>query len=142
MVAPDPNEQELSFGVQSSPGTYVLYFLKETPTGVAPASDSEPVNTYLVLKSEVRDANGSLAQAGTVTYEYCSANGRPAPSASCTTGSGRWKRWGSGSVDPYGTLFGYGSCSTPQTIGFRFKYAGSKGGIASGSSAARDFSWI
>jgi hypothetical protein len=39
---------------QAALGSYQLVFLKETPTGLAPAADAEPVGTYLVLKSEVR----------------------------------------------------------------------------------------
>jgi len=47
-VAPGA-DADVRLGVQASTGTYAIYFLKETSTGLAPASDAEPVGTYLVL---------------------------------------------------------------------------------------------
>lgn len=126
---------------QAAPGSYQLSFLKETPTGLAPAADAEPVGTYLVLKSEVRDASGILAQVGTVTYEYCWGKGDYAPKASCEGGSGSWRRHLAVRVDPIGSLVGFGACTSPRTIGFRFTYTGRGSGIASGVSQSRDFTW-
>jgi len=140
-VEPGLSANLLQARVQPPPGSYVISFLKETSTGLQPANDVEPVGTYLVLKSEVRDNAGNLATKGTITYQYCSSGGQPAPSAACTNGSGRWKRWYSGETDSVGLLVGYGSCSTPQTIGFRFTYSGRNSGIADGASAPRDFTW-
>ena len=136
-VAEDPR-----FAIQSSPGSYAIFFMKQNyPGGLIAAADAEPVGTYLVLRSEIRDNAGNLAQTGTVTYEVCMVGAEKVSSANCTSGSGTWKRWGSGSVDPIGTRFGFGSCSTPRTIGFRVKYAAKNGAIAGGVSAPRDFSW-
>jgi hypothetical protein len=141
-VAPDQSADDMRLAVQGTPGSYVISFLKETPTGLAPAADTEPVGTYLVLKSEVRDYLGNLAETGTVTYQVCSAKGNYAPSATCDSGGGTWKRFLSGSVDPVGFLVGFGACSTPRSIGFRFTYSGGRGsGIANGVSASKDFTW-
>jgi hypothetical protein len=141
-VAPGASPDDLRMAVQGTPGSYVISFLKETSTGLAPTTDIEPVGTYLVLKSEVRDNLGNLAQSGTVTYQVCSAKGNYAPSATCNGGGGTWKRFLSGSVDPIGLLAGFGACSTPRSIGFRFTYSGGRNsGIANGVSASRDFTW-
>ena len=127
--------------VQGVPGSYVISFLKETSSGLAPAADTEPVGTYLVLKSEVKDNLGNLAQSGTVTYQVCMQKGNYAPSATCNSGAGTWKRFFSGSTDSIGLLVGFGSCSTPRSIGFRFTFAGRGSGIANGVSASKDFTW-
>ncbi len=140
-LAPDGSTADVRLGIQAAPGSYVISFLKETSTGLAAAADTELVGTYLVLKSEVRDYAGNLAQIGSVTYEYCWAGGTYAPSASCKSGSGIWKRLMSMNVDSIGSLAGFGYCSTPRTIGFRFTYQGRNSGIANGVSASRDFTW-
>lgn len=141
-VAPDAGPNDLRMAVQGTPGSYVISFLKETTTGLAPTAGTEPVGTYLVLKSEVRDNLGNLAESGTVTYQVCSAKGNYAPSATCNGGGGTWKRFFSGSVDPIGMLVGFGSCSTPRAIGFRLTYSGGRSsGIANGVSASKDFTW-
>ena len=128
--------------VAAATGSYAISFLKETSTGLAPAADAEPVGTFLVLKSEVRDAAGNLATSGTVKYEYCVSKGNPAPSAVCNSGAGSWRRLMSMNIDPVGQLAGFGSCSTPQAIGFRFTFSGRSSGIASGTSQSRDFTWL
>ncbi|HYN80139.1 MAG TPA: hypothetical protein VES88_01445 [Gemmatimonadaceae bacterium] len=141
-VAPDAGYDDLRMAIQSTPGSYVISFLKGTSSGLAPTAGTEPVGTYLVLKSEVRDNLGNLAQSGTVTYQVCSAKGNYAPSATCNSGGGTWKRFFSGSVDPIGLLVGFGSCSTPRAIGFRLTYSGGgSSGIANGVSASKDFIW-
>lgn len=141
-VAPDAVPDDLRMGIQGTPGSYVISFLKETSTGLASTTGTEPVGTYLVLKSEVRDSFGNLAQSGTVTYQVCSAKGNYAPSATCNSGGGTWKRFFSGSVDPIGMLVGFGFCSTPRAIGFRLTYSGGRSsGIANGVSASKDFTW-
>ncbi|MDP9202763.1 MAG: hypothetical protein M3P26_12630 [Gemmatimonadota bacterium] len=120
----------------------MISFLKETSTGLAPAADAEPVGTYLVLKSEVRDDSGNLAQSGSVKYEYCWYQGDYAPSSSCDSGSGQWRRHMALRVDPIGSLVSFGSCSTPRTIGFRFTYSAQGSGIANGVSQSKDFTWV
>jgi hypothetical protein len=130
--------------VATATGSYTISFLKETSfsTGLAPAADAEPVGTYLVLKSEVRDAAGNLAQSGSVKYEYCVSKGDYAPSAVCDSGAGSWRRLLSMEIDPVGQLAGFGSCTTPRTIGFRFTFSGRSSGIASAVSQSRDFTWL
>jgi hypothetical protein len=129
--------------VEAASGSYAISFLKEVSTGpLAPAADAEPVGTYLVLKSEVRDAAGNLAQSGSVKYEYCVSKGDYAPSAVCDSGAGSWRRLLSMNIDPVGQLAGFGACTTPRTIGFRFTFSGRSSGIASGTSPSRDFTWV
>jgi hypothetical protein len=142
-VAPPRTPDGASLAAQTAPGTYVLSFLASTNTGLVPVADGTavPVGTYLVLKSEVRDNSGNLAQAGSVTYEYCSLQGDPAPAAQCDSGSGSWSHIMMVRVDPIGSLVGWGSCSSPRTIGFRFRYTAKGSGIASGVSLAKDFTW-
>ena len=121
-------------------GSYNLFFMIETRTGLLGVDDSAPVRSFLVLRSEVKDNAGALATVGKVTYEFCWSKGDYAPSAACETGSGSWRRLFTMNVDPIGSRFGFGSCSTPRTIGFRFTYSG-RGAIAAGVSAPRDFTW-
>jgi hypothetical protein len=128
--------------VSAAAGTYAISFLKETPTGLALALDAEPVGTYLVLKSEVRDAAGNLATSGSVKYEVCMSKGDYAPSAICESGGGSWRRLMSMDIDPVGQLAGFGYCTTPRAIGFRFTFSGRSSGIASGTSQSRDFTWL
>jgi hypothetical protein len=141
-VAPEGAPQGVSLVVKAATGSYAISFLKETSTGLAPAADAELVGTYLVLKSEVRDDSGNLAQSGSVRYEYCWSQGDYAPSSSCDSGSGTWRRHMTVRVDPIGSLVGFGSCSTPRTIGFRFTYSGQGSGIANGVSQSKDFTWV
>jgi len=129
-------------GQATAPGTYDISFLKETHQGLQSIDSTLNVGEFLVLKAEVRDSSGALAQRGTVTYEYCSLGNVKVQSSNCDTGSGRWKRLWSVSVDSVGSLFGFGACSTPRTIGFRFRYAGQNSGIADGVSASKDVSWV
>jgi hypothetical protein len=145
LVAPDASPGGVSFAaIQSLPGTYVLSFMIETSSGLGPIADgiAAPTGTYLVLKSEVRDNGGTLATVGSVTYEYCWSRGNYAPKSTCDSGAGSWRRLFSMSIDPVGQLAGFGSCSTPRSIGFRFTYAGRKSGISDGVSASKDFTWI
>jgi len=137
-----PDDVATAKPASAAAGSYAISFLKETSTGLAPATDAEPVGTFLVLKSEVRDAAGNLATSGTVKYEYCVSKGNPAPAAVCDGGGGSWRRLLSMNIDPVGQLAGYGSCSTPQAIGFRFTFSGRSSGIASATSEARDFTWV
>ena len=121
-------------------GTYEISFLKETRQGLEPIVNTLNIGEYLVLKSQVKDASGVLAEEGLVTYEYCSLNNVKVKSSECDSGRGHWTRLMSMSVDPIGSLAGFGSCSKPRTIGFRFRFTGG-GDIANGVSASRDVSW-
>lgn len=138
----DVSTQNRAAPQTAAPGTYEILFLKETRQGLQTVVDfTLNVREFLVLKSQITDSNGVPAQEGTVTYEYCERQNVKVPSAECESGAGRWKRHMSMSVDPVGSLAGFGSCSTPRTIGFRFRFDGLNGPIASGVSAARDVSW-
>jgi hypothetical protein len=141
-LAPEAPD-ELRLGVSAPQGSYVISFLIEAPGGLLPIEEgvSVPTGSFLVLKATVRDNAGNLATAGTVTYEFCWAQGDYAPKAACDSGNGRWKRHWSVRVDPVGSLMAFGSCSTPRSIGFRFTYSGKGSGIASGTSMAKDFTW-
>lgn len=132
---------QVRFANQAALGSYQIFFMIESRTGLISVDNSAPVGSYLVLRSEIRDNSGALAQVGKVTYEYCWAKGNYAPSLSCTTGTGTWRRLLAMSVDPIGSRAGFGSCSTPRAIGFRVKYSGSDA-IAPGVSAPRDFTWL
>jgi hypothetical protein len=147
-VAPDasrvgPSSQsELAANPPAAAGTYEIFFLKSTRQGLQPVLNfTLNVGEFLVLKSEVKDSNGVRVEAGSVTYEYCEVRNAKVPSSECDGGSGTWKRLMTMPVDPVGSLAGFGSCSTPRTIGFRFRYAAQGGVIASGVSASRDVSW-
>jgi hypothetical protein len=102
---------------------------------------SVPVSTEVGVVATVRSSTGELATSGMVTYEICDLNGDPAPSATCDSGTGRWKRYIFVRMDPSGfpprVAF---MCSTPHVVGFRFKYGGSST-IASGQSASADITF-
>jgi len=137
-----PDDVAMARVAAAATGSYAISFLMETSTGLAPAGDAQPVGTYLVLKSEIRDAAGNLATSGSVKYEYCVSKGDYAPAAVCNSGAGSWRRLLSTSIDPVGQLVGFGFCTTPRSIGFRFTFSGRSSGIASATSEARDFTWI
>jgi hypothetical protein len=147
-VAPDASlaglssQNELAAKPSAASGTYEIFFLKSTRQGLQPVLNfTLNVGEFLVLKSEVKDSNGVRAEAGLVTYEYCELQNVKVQSSECDSGRGTWKRLMTMPVDPIGSLAGFGSCSIPRTIGFRFTYAGQGGVIASGVSASRDVSW-
>ena len=125
-------------------GTYEIVFLKEQtspPWGLLPVVDNTlNVGEYLVLSARITDASGVPAQQGRITYEYCSLDNVKVRSAECEGGRGRWKRFWTVSVDPYGSRLAFGACSTPRTIGFRLRFDGG-GAIADGVSAAKDVTW-
>lgn len=131
-------------GPGATAGTYEIVFLKEpssAPWGLQPVVDNTlNVGESLVLSARVTDAAGVPAQQGRITYEYCSLDNVKVASAACAGGRGRWKRIWSMPVDPIGSRFNFGTCSTPRTIGFRLRFDGG-GGIADGVSAAKDVTW-
>jgi hypothetical protein len=130
--------------VQSVTGVYTLTFHDTTGTEVA----SLPVLEELILRARVTDTSGQPAQAGSVTFEYCSRRGPTnditradeAPMAECAAGTARWRSLLSLSVNQSGeAAMNFGFVRIPRTIGFRFKYRGTRNGIASGTSVPRDF---
>jgi hypothetical protein len=134
------NRQE-TIPTLAASGTYEIFFLKSTRYGLQPVVDfTLNVGEYLVLMSEIKDSNGVLAEVGTVTYEYCEKQNVKMQSSECDSGRGRWTRLMSVPVDPIARV-GFGTCSTPRTIGFRVRYNGQGKDIPSGVSASRDVSW-
>ena len=130
--------------VQSVPGVYALTFHDTTGAEVT----SLPVLEELILKARVTDTSGQPAQAGSVSFEYCSLKGLPtnditradeAPLAECAAGTARWRSLLSLSVNQSGeAAMNFGFVRIPRTIGFRVTYRGTRNGIASGTSPARD----
>jgi hypothetical protein len=146
-VAPDAsfashsNRQETSATLEA-PGTYEIFFLKSSIRGLEPVLDfTLNVGDFLALSSEIRDSNGVRVFVGTVTYEYCEKHNVKVPRSECDSGAGRWTRLLSMPVDPIGSRAAFGTCSTPRTIGFRVRYSGKGGSVASGVSAPKDVSW-
>ena len=134
--------QEQVVAQAAGSATYEILFLKETRQGLQPVLEyTLNVREYLVLKSRVADSSGIPAEQGQVTYEYCTRQNAGAAGADCESGRGTWKRLLSMAVDRYGSLAGFGACSRPRTIGFRFRYNPQGGDIPSGVSAVRDVSW-
>jgi len=139
-LAPDAATAPISLALGVA-GTYELTF--HTSRSYWEPVWSVPVGTEVMVRATVRDAAGALATSGSVTLERCTLAGSPAPSAACAGGGGSWKRVMSVRMDPSGfppTMEG-ARCSSPRSIGFRFRYSGSSA-IASGTSQARDISWV
>ena len=137
------------------PGLYDLSF-REWRSGVLEPVSSLPVlGGPVVLFAHVEDTNGNPAEGGTVTFEYC---GNYEPKETCDAGLARWNRLGRISIgscyckscgglpgyDPgpgNACLFVTGTGNIPGDDGFRFKYAGRRGGVDSGMSGAANFTW-
>jgi hypothetical protein len=147
---------------QSAPGSYQLTFVEIVAGEPVPAT-TLPVCTSaackeLILKAHVEDSSGVPVQGGLVTFQYCSLKGLPsndfsrpdeAPSSACATRAGSWANLGTFAIpetDPYGEMgnayMNFGIVLIPRTVGFRFKYSGRGGGVAKGTSAPRDFTWV
>ena len=109
----------------------------------------------LVLFAHIENTAGNPAQGGTVTFEYC---GDYEPKENCEAGLATWSRLNRMSIgscycpscgglpnfDPgpgNACLFVFGTGGFPAENGFRFKYAGSRGGIDNGTSGAANFTW-
>jgi hypothetical protein len=130
-----------------APGTYVLSCLMEPPTGPSPApcltGNQIPVGTPLLLRAHVTDSSGNLAPSGREIFQDCLLNGVPAPSLHCDSGTGVWSNIQTEHFrSPGDIIIGYGRPSTPQTIGFRFRYFGQASRIANGISNSMDVSWF
>jgi len=130
-------------GIPGTPGTYEIVFLKETrlALGLQPVVDNTlAIGEYLVLTARVTDASGAPAQDGRISYEYCDVSNVKVQSSECESGRGRWRRLFSMDVDPAGSRFGFGACSSARVIGFRLRYSGGSQ-IADGVSAPKDAIW-
>lgn len=134
---------------QAAPGFYIISCFMEPPlpgTGQepCPTGNQIPIGSALVLNAHVTDSSGTLAKSGMWIFQDCLLNGVPAPSIHCDSGPGTWSNIQrvhfKGQED---IRVGYGRPSTPQTIGFRFRYlAGQGSGIANGISNSMDVTWF
>jgi hypothetical protein len=139
------------------PGVYALSFWVRVGNVNQEASSLPVLTGELILKAQVTDTSGNPATLGSVTFDYCSYNGRPnditqadhAPKEACEQGLAKWTRldsiYFSSSCQFFGggtSCLGFGTCRTPRTIGFRFRYAQKNGTIAGGTSEARNFVWV
>jgi hypothetical protein len=142
----------------ATPGIYTLTFMAHVD-GTLQEVTSLPVQTAeLILQASVTSSAGSAAQAGTVTFEYCSYKGGPpndisradeAPKEACEQGTASWARLRSMSVDsgtcpalgPGYACMNFGVVRLPRDVGFRFRYASQGSGIGSGTSQSKDFTW-
>ena len=146
-------------GSQAVAGIYSLSFWARVEGTYQEVSSLPVLSTALVLKADVTDIAGNPARLGAVAFEYCSYLKRPpnditradeAPKEACEQGLAKWARLQSVTVE-FGNCAALGSGSAcapfglvriPRTVGFRFRYAQQKGSIASGTSAARNFTWV
>ena len=135
------------------PGIYDLSFRAYRGSGIL-----EPVSSLLVgdgplvLFAHIEDTAGNPAQSGTVTFEYC---GDFEPKETCNAGLARWTRLNRVSIGSCGGFPGLdpgpgnaclfvtetGGPGMEGDDGFRFKYAGRRGGVDSGTSGAANFTW-
>jgi hypothetical protein len=129
-------------------GSYELSFFAN---GLVPVA-TLTVFQELILGAHVADGSGAPAQGGLVTFQYCSLKGGPpndinradeAPSAACDTRDAAWANLVSVRVDGSGNAYmNFGFVSIPRTVGFRFRFTGQGTGIANGTSAPKDFTWV
>jgi hypothetical protein len=142
-----------------APGTYLLSFLASV-NGTLQEVTSLPVSSEeLILKAYVASSSGQPAQDGTVTFEYCSYKGGPrnditrpdeAPKEACEQGTASWVRLTSlsvnaGSCPALGTGYAcmdFGIVRIPRDVGFRFRYSPQGTQIPSGTSEAKNFTWV
>jgi hypothetical protein len=145
---PQPTSRVAATGIGVA-GTYTLGFFD---SWLRPVTSLVVGGPELILGAHVADAAGSPATRGSVTFEYCSYKGLPpnditradeAPSIACATGAGSWERMLSIAVNDSGNAYmNFGFVMIPRTVGFRFRYSSQNSGIASGTSAAYDFTWV
>jgi hypothetical protein len=135
----------------AAPGIYELSCLMQV-SGVqepCPAGNQLTVGTIMVLLAHVTDSAGNLAKHGTLPliFQDCLLNGVPAPSIQCDSGSGVWSNidrihiMSRPTAPATDTRVGYGTPSTAQTIGFRFRYLGGTS-IPNGISNSMDVTWF
>ena len=143
-------DRAMSSRASAAAGSYQLSFLTN---GLQPVSTLPVSGGELILKAHVADAaTGSPATDGTATFEYCSLKRLPpnditradeAPLETCASGDASWARLGSVGVNTSGDAYlSFGIVRIPRTVGFRFRYAGRRGNVASGSSAPANFTWV
>ena len=131
-------------------GTYVISCFIDRPQGPCLPGNKIPVGEELVLNAHVTDSSGNLAATGTEIFQDCLLNGVPAPSVQCDSGPGVWSNiqtvhltFNRPNETAEDIRIGYGSSSTAQTIGFRFRYLnGHASGIANGISNSMDVTWF
>ena len=138
-----------------TPGVYDLSFRSYRNGVMEPVTSLPARGGPLVLFAHVEDTEGNPVQDGTVTFEYC---GNYEPKENCDVGLARWNRLNRMSIgscycrscgglpgfDPgpgNACLFVIDTGGFPAENGFRFKYAGKKGGVDSGMSGAANFIW-
>jgi hypothetical protein len=156
--SPSAAGAEVSAKPSAAAGTYSLSFLARV-NGVVQEVTSLPVSSAeLILRAYVAGSDGVPAQAGTVTFEYCSYKGRPpnditradeAPKEACDAGTAAWARLMSlavypGHCPPLGAGYAcmnFGIVRIPRDVGFRFRYSSQGSSVASGTSDARNFTW-
>ena len=136
---------------QNTLGTAGVYQIGFYTTGLVPVTTLVAGSAELILGAHVTDAAGAPAQGGSVTFQYCSRNGRPndisnadeAPTSDCLSGAASWARLTSVPVDASGNAYmDFGLVMIPRTVGFRFTYSAKGGSVASGTSAPADFTWV
>jgi hypothetical protein len=120
---------------QPAKGTYTLSF-RPTSSGLG-----------VILVAFVTDAFGNPATSGTAAFDFCTLNGKPAPSSDCP-GSGGWVRVVSAGIiscqppcTNTGFAFAVDANLVPPagtTIGFHFRYLGQGSGIANAVSLPED----
>jgi hypothetical protein len=139
-----------------TPGSYTLTFLARVGGTLQEVTSLPVLSTELILKASVTSSTGTAAQAGTVTFEYCSYKGRPsndinrpdeAPKEACDQGTATWAR-----LRLYATsecpasvagfaCTSFGRVRIPRDVGFRFRYASQGSEIPSGTSEPKNFTW-
>ena len=142
----------------AAPGIYTLTFWAHV-NGSLQEVTSVPVQTAeLILQASVTSIAGTPAQAGTVTFEYCSYKGLPpgdipradeAPKEACEQGTATWDRLGSSPINtgpcralgPGYACLNFGLVRIPRDVGFRFRYVPQRSDIAGGTSQPRNFTW-
>ena len=141
------------------PGLYTLTFMARVDGTLQEVTSLPVLSAELILKASVTSSTGSAAQAGTVTFEYCSYKGGPpnditradeAPKEACEQGTASWARLRSlyassecpalGPEPGYACL-GFSVVRLPRDVGFRFRYTSQGSGIASGTSQPENFTW-
>jgi hypothetical protein len=152
-VATEGGSGDVTQVAQPVPGSYVLSFVDNSrqPISQLPVNDGE-----LILKAHVLDSANVPATTGSATFEYCSYKGLPpnditradeAPLEACATGDATWKRLGTAPIIGEGSMAGdayldFGVVQIPRTVGFRFRYTGQGSGVANGTSAPENFTWV
>ena len=139
-------------------GVYQLSF-NVVRFGVLEAVTTLPVlSQEMVLRAFVTDSSGVPVQTGAVTFEYCSYKGGPpnditradeAPKEACETPTASWARLSTVKVNS-GSCPGlglgnacqfFGIVRIPRDVGFRFRYAAQRSGIADAISEPMNMTW-